>query len=265
MSDDWEGGGLAVAVAGLRRVVACFEPGSLDGEAAVRALELFGEMERLAAAGKALAARRVEETRVWQRRGVRSAAHLVASMWFVGPLGQWRPSKPPGVWMSDRPPPRRCDRGSCRRPRRVRSPPRPGTGPTWRRRWWLPPGRSRCRRCKSAVGRCRRKEPKPWPPTGGSATAATCATGPTGREHCASRPGCVPTTGPRCWPPSRPTGRRLCRCPRRWTEERSGLRGRRPGGDGRRRWERRAEEGAGGHGPRPDRPRRAGAGSHRRR
>ena len=66
--------------AGLRRVVAGFEPGSLDGEAAVRALELFGEMERLAAAGKALAARRVEETRVWQRRGVRSAAHLVASM-----------------------------------------------------------------------------------------------------------------------------------------------------------------------------------------
>ena len=63
----------------LRGVVAGFEPDCLDGEGAVAALELFGEMERLAAAGKALAAVRVEATRAWQGRGVRSAAHFVAS------------------------------------------------------------------------------------------------------------------------------------------------------------------------------------------
>ncbi len=60
-------------------MMAGFEPACLDGEAAVRALELFGEIERLAAAGKALAAHRVEATRIWQSRGVRSAAHLVAA------------------------------------------------------------------------------------------------------------------------------------------------------------------------------------------
>ncbi|HVE45642.1 MAG TPA: DUF222 domain-containing protein, partial [Acidimicrobiales bacterium] len=74
-----EGGGLARIASALRDVMASFEPGSLDGEAAVRALELFGEIERLVAAGKALAARRVEVTRAWQSRGVRSAAHLVAA------------------------------------------------------------------------------------------------------------------------------------------------------------------------------------------
>jgi hypothetical protein len=79
MPDAREGGGLVGTVSALREIVAGFEPGCLDGEAAVAALELFGEIERLAAAGKALAAHRIEETRVWQSRGVRSAAHLVAA------------------------------------------------------------------------------------------------------------------------------------------------------------------------------------------
>jgi hypothetical protein len=79
MPDVGEGGGLAGTVVGLRSVVAGFEPECLDGEAAVVALELFGEIERLGAAGKALAARRVEVTRAWQSRGTRSAAHFVAA------------------------------------------------------------------------------------------------------------------------------------------------------------------------------------------
>ena len=74
-----EGGGLVGIASALRAVVAGFEPAGLDGEAAIRALELFGEMERLVAAGKALAARQVEVTRAWQSRGARSAAHLVAA------------------------------------------------------------------------------------------------------------------------------------------------------------------------------------------
>ncbi len=70
---------MAGIASALRGEVAVFEPGCLDGEAAVAALELFGEIERLGAAGKALAARRVETTRAWQSRGTRSAAHFVAA------------------------------------------------------------------------------------------------------------------------------------------------------------------------------------------
>ncbi|MEA2972811.1 MAG: hypothetical protein QOG82_1269 [Actinomycetota bacterium] len=62
----------------LREMVSGFEPGALSGEAAVRVLELFGEVERLGAAGVALAAGRVEATRAWQGSGNRSAAHFVA-------------------------------------------------------------------------------------------------------------------------------------------------------------------------------------------
>ena len=79
MPDDRGSGELTEVAALVRGVVAGFEPGCLDGEGAVAALELFGEIERLGAAGKALAAVRVEATRAWQGRGMRSAAHFVAS------------------------------------------------------------------------------------------------------------------------------------------------------------------------------------------
>jgi hypothetical protein len=79
MRDEREGGGLAGIASALREIMAALEPQCLDGEAAVAALELLGEMERLVAAGKALVARRVEVTRAWQSRGVRSAAHFVAA------------------------------------------------------------------------------------------------------------------------------------------------------------------------------------------
>jgi hypothetical protein len=73
------GRGLAGVVTALREMLSEFEPGGLDAPAAVTALELFGEVERLGAAGKALSARRVEQTRAWQSAGVRSAAHFVAA------------------------------------------------------------------------------------------------------------------------------------------------------------------------------------------
>ncbi len=63
----------------LRDLMSTFEPELLDGERAVAALRLFGEIERLVAAGKALVARRVEVTRAWQGSGTRSAAHFVAA------------------------------------------------------------------------------------------------------------------------------------------------------------------------------------------
>ena len=72
-------GGLAGIALSLREMVSGFEPRCLEAASAVAALDLFGEIERLAAAGKALAAGRVEETRAWQGSGVRSAAHFIAA------------------------------------------------------------------------------------------------------------------------------------------------------------------------------------------
>lgn len=71
--------GLSEVVEALREAVRLFEPRTLGGGPAVSALKLFAEVERLGSAGKALAARRVEETRAWQQSGTRSAAHFVAS------------------------------------------------------------------------------------------------------------------------------------------------------------------------------------------
>ncbi len=63
----------------LRKAVASLEPRTFRGDAAARLLKLFVEAERLAAAGKALMARRVEETRVWRCDGHRSAASWLAA------------------------------------------------------------------------------------------------------------------------------------------------------------------------------------------
>ncbi len=63
----------------LRETVGSLEPRCLGGDDAARLLELFAEAERLAAAGKALAARRVEETNLWRRSGHRSAASWLAA------------------------------------------------------------------------------------------------------------------------------------------------------------------------------------------
>ncbi|MDQ6949270.1 MAG: HNH endonuclease [Actinomycetota bacterium] len=63
----------------LRRALASLEPRTFDGHGAARLLKLFAEAERLAAAGKALMARRVEETKLWKHDGHRSAASWLAA------------------------------------------------------------------------------------------------------------------------------------------------------------------------------------------
>lgn len=62
----------------LRELVRGLEPRCLRGEDAARLLSLFAEAERLAGVGKALCARRVEETSLHKREGHRSAAEYVA-------------------------------------------------------------------------------------------------------------------------------------------------------------------------------------------
>ena len=72
------------AIATLEAVVRDFEPGVLDGPGAVRAVELFVRVEHLGAAGKALAARRVDDTGAHRGSGDRTAGHWLARVSGVG-------------------------------------------------------------------------------------------------------------------------------------------------------------------------------------
>ena len=81
----WHDGSVALrtllrVAADLRSALADLEPERLSGPDADRLLEVFAEIEKLAAGGKLLAARRVESSNVWRRKGHRSAAaHLAAA------------------------------------------------------------------------------------------------------------------------------------------------------------------------------------------
>ena len=68
----------------LRSSVAELDPERLSGPDADRLLQSFAEIERLASAGKLLAARRVESSNVWRRSGHRSAAAHVAEATGTG-------------------------------------------------------------------------------------------------------------------------------------------------------------------------------------
>jgi 5-methylcytosine-specific restriction endonuclease McrA len=68
----------------LRSSVAELDPERLSGPDAARLLAAFAEVERLAAAGKLLSARRVESSNVWRRSGHRSAAAHVAEATGTG-------------------------------------------------------------------------------------------------------------------------------------------------------------------------------------
>jgi hypothetical protein len=63
----------------LRTTVTSLEPRTFDGDGAAELLKLFAEAERLAGAGKAMMARRVEETNLWRRDGARSPADWLAA------------------------------------------------------------------------------------------------------------------------------------------------------------------------------------------
>src|SRR2546425_12622457 len=71
--------GVDAAVAALRDVVGALEPSALSGPDAACLVDRFAEAERIAAAGRALAARRVEETNHGRLEGHRSAASWVAA------------------------------------------------------------------------------------------------------------------------------------------------------------------------------------------
>jgi hypothetical protein len=68
----------------LRSELAGLEPERLSGPDADRLLEIFSEIEKLASGGKLLAARRVESSNVWRRKGHRSAAAHIAQATGTG-------------------------------------------------------------------------------------------------------------------------------------------------------------------------------------
>src|SRR5436189_189042 len=62
----------------LREIVGALEPEALSADAAVGLVDTFVTLEKLVAAGKALAARRVAASNLWRGAGERSAAHWLA-------------------------------------------------------------------------------------------------------------------------------------------------------------------------------------------
>jgi hypothetical protein len=62
----------------LEGVLAALDPERLDGLAAVRVLRELARLEHVVAHAKGRVARRVDRSKVWERRGNKSAAHLVA-------------------------------------------------------------------------------------------------------------------------------------------------------------------------------------------
>ena len=64
--------------AALREIVGDLEPEVLAVDAAACLVDTFATIERLAGAGKALAARRVADSNLWRGAGERSAAHWLA-------------------------------------------------------------------------------------------------------------------------------------------------------------------------------------------
>lgn len=69
---------LKQAVATLEGAVGALDPAALDPSYALDLVKLFSKVEKLGAAGKALAAERVASSGSWKLEGDRSPAHLVA-------------------------------------------------------------------------------------------------------------------------------------------------------------------------------------------
>jgi hypothetical protein len=70
--------GLAELRKALEKAVARLDPDVLEGATAAEAVQEFARIEKLAAAGKALCARRVADSGAWRRHGDRSPADWLA-------------------------------------------------------------------------------------------------------------------------------------------------------------------------------------------
>ncbi len=71
-------------LASVKTLVAEFDPATMLARDAAELVSVFGEIEHLGAAGKALAARKVADTELWRRKGFKSAAAWLASTTGTG-------------------------------------------------------------------------------------------------------------------------------------------------------------------------------------
>ena len=71
----------------LQELIGALEPREMEPEDAAAAMEKFSVVEKLGAAGKAFAAKRVAESGVWRKEGERSPAHWMAKK-TGEPVGQ---------------------------------------------------------------------------------------------------------------------------------------------------------------------------------
>src|SRR4051812_3487116 len=72
------------AVTSMRELVAGFDPAVTLARDAMDLVGLFGEIENICAAAKALAANRVAGTRLWRNKGYKSAAAWLAATTGTG-------------------------------------------------------------------------------------------------------------------------------------------------------------------------------------
>ena len=113
---------LCESIESVRRFVAGLDPAALDGADAAHLVETFSELERLASAGRTLAAGRVAQTNAWVESGHRDAGGVVGvDCGHDGGqgAGDARDGRAVGRVAGDAR--RRCARVGCRRCRSMRS------------------------------------------------------------------------------------------------------------------------------------------------
>jgi hypothetical protein len=132
---------VSCSVDALEAVAHELDPLQLDGRDAAALVELATRGERICVSIKALAARRVEETKVWRDSGHRSAAHWVAKTTGETVGSATRTLQTARALDQFRRRPQRSVPARCRKPRRRRSQAQQVLIRTPRQRCWRRPPR----------------------------------------------------------------------------------------------------------------------------
>ncbi|MEJ7582519.1 MAG: hypothetical protein WKF43_00235 [Acidimicrobiales bacterium] len=159
--------------------VAVLDPDVVLASEAPAMWECFDRIERLAASAKVLLARRVDDSRAWQRHGFRNPIDYVARKagTSTGRAGLiWNRQRGSGSSRCSRRP---AAGATCRRPRSRRCLTRLRLTRGRRGAWWPGPGRPRCLSCgRTAPAPRRPLTLTRTPPTVGSMPDAGCVASP---------------------------------------------------------------------------------------
>ena len=198
---------LRSALTTLEVLVREFEPRLLDGPGAVRAVELFARVKHLGAAGAALAAKRVDDTRAYQVSGARSVGH-----WLAGATGDTVAAAFKSIETVNALDELPATADAFRAGRLSEAQAHEITGAARKDPSAEAELLGAVRRCTSMKGlkdscrRVRARPPRPTTPPGRSAstTRARCANGSTATARRAARGACRPTRARRSRPRSTP-------------------------------------------------------------